>query len=229
MPEIKLQHILTLTQLLVLGARHNFVETSTTHLGKAIGRSQQAVSKHLMHLENLGYIERVRRGQKFRIKVTEPGYVEMERLFLRLRSAMESAPPDTIEFEGKVVSGLGEGAYYMSLIGYRKQFKEKLGYEPFPGTLNVKLTDRVFMDARHEIGKYPAVFINGFSDNKRTYGWAKCYPASINNGDIVEAAMLVLERTHHDDSMMEIIARFSIKDTIGVRNGDKIKVKVFIR
>ena len=60
MPEIKLQHILTLTQLLVLGARHNFVETSTTHLGKAIGRSQQVVSKHLMHLENLGYIERVK-------------------------------------------------------------------------------------------------------------------------------------------------------------------------
>ena len=55
----------------------------------------------------------------------------MERLFLRLRSAMESAPPDTIEFEGKVVSGLGEGAYYMSLIGYENSSKRNWAMSRF--------------------------------------------------------------------------------------------------
>ena len=228
MSEIKLQHILTMTELLLLGAKYSFVELTTTDLGKNIMKSQQAASKHLQELDAAGYIDRVRRGQKFRVKLTDKGYSAIEQLFSTLKTAIESTPPTTISFEGRVVSGMGEGAYYMSLAGYRKQFYEKLGYEPYPGTLNVKLVDKIFRDARREIGKYPSIFIDGFSDTKRTYGWAKCYPAHINDGPIRNAAVLVLERTHYDESMLEIIAPVSIKDTVGIHNGDKIKIKMLV-
>ncbi|MRN68500.1 MAG: DUF120 domain-containing protein [Nitrosopumilales archaeon] len=228
MSEIKLQHILTMTELLLLGAKYSFVELTTTDLGKNIMKSQQAASKHLQELDAAGYIDRVRRGQKFRVKLTDKGYSAIEKLFSTLKTAMESTPPTTISFEGRVVSGMGEGAYYMSLGGYRKQFYEKLGYEPYPGTLNVKLVDKIFRDSRREIGKYPSIFIDGFSDTKRTYGWAKCYLAHINDGPIRNAAVLVLERTHYDESMLEIIAPVSIKDTVGIHNGDKIKIKMLV-
>ena len=36
MPEIKLQHILTMVQLLTKGARHNFVEVTTADLGSSL-------------------------------------------------------------------------------------------------------------------------------------------------------------------------------------------------
>jgi riboflavin kinase len=225
MPEIKLQHILTLVELLSKGAHHNFVEVTTTELGKNIGRSQQAASKHLLDLENSGYIERAKKGQKFAVKVTDKGYSEIQGLFSSLRAALESAPA-TVDFEGNVVSGMGEGAYYMSLEGYRKQFKEKLGYEPYPGTLNVRLTDQIFMNARRELGKHQSIFIDGFSDGTRTYGWVKCYPAVINDGAVDNAAVLVLERTHYDDSMLEVIAPAPIKQAAGIKNGDKVKVRV---
>ncbi|HYZ49438.1 MAG TPA: riboflavin kinase, partial [Nitrososphaeraceae archaeon] len=75
MSEIKLQHILTMTELMSLGALHNYVEVTTTDLGKSIKKSQQAASKHLLDLETVGYIERLRRGQKYRIKVTDKGYL----------------------------------------------------------------------------------------------------------------------------------------------------------
>lgn len=228
MSQIKLQHILTMTELLLLGAKYSFVELTTADLGKKIMKSQQAASKHLQELDASGYIDRVRRGQKFRVKLTDKGYSAIEKLFSTLKTAMESTPPTTISFEGRVVSGMGEGAYYMSLAGYRKQFSEKLGYEPYPGTLNVKLVDKIFRDARREIGKYPSIFIDGFSDTKRTYGWAKCYVAHINDGPIRNAAVLVLERTHYDESMLEIIAPVSIKDTVGIHNGDKIKIKMLV-
>ncbi len=217
-----------MTELLLLGAKYSFVELTTTDLGKNIMKSQQAASKHLQELDAAGYIDRVRRGQKFRVKLTDKGYSAIERLFSTLKTAIESTPPTTISFEGRVVSGMGEGAYYMSLAGYRKQFYEKLGYEPYPGTLNVKLVDKIFRDARREIGKYPSIFIDGFSDTKRTYGWAKCYLAHINDGAIRNAAVLVLERTHYDESMLEIIAPVSIKDTAGIHNGDKIKIKMLV-
>ena len=183
MSEIKLQHIVTMTELLLRGAQHNFIEVTTTDLGKDIKRSQQSASRHLLDLETAGFIERLKKGQKFRIKITGRGYSEVESLFSILKAAMESAP-FTIDFEGIVVSGMGEGAYYMSLDGYRKQFKERLGFEPYPGTLNVKLVDQIFMNAKREIDKYNSVFIDGFSDSTRTYGWVKCYIANINNGAI---------------------------------------------
>ena len=225
MPEIKLQHILTLIELLSKGARHNFVEVTTTLLGKDIGRSQQAASKHLLDLETSGYIERLKKGQKYAVKVTDKGYSEIQSLYLSLRAALESAP-ETMDFEGNVISGMGEGAYYMSLEGYRRQFREKLGYEPYPGTLNVRLTDQIYMNGRLELGKHPSIFISGFSDGTRTYGWVKCYRATINDGAIDNAAVLVLERTHYDDSMLEVIAPTSIKQTASIKNGDRIKVQV---
>ena len=225
MPEIKLQHILTLIELLSKGARHNFVEVTTTLLGKGIGRSQQSASKHLLDLETSGYIERLKKGQRFAVKVTDKGYSEIQGLFLSLRTALESAPA-SMDFEGNVISGMGEGAYYMSLEGYRRQFREKLGYEPYPGTLNIRLTDQIYMNGRLELGKHPSVFINGFNDGTRTYGWVKCYRATINDGAIDNAAVLVLERTHYDDSMLEVIAPISIKQAGGIKNGDRIKVQV---
>jgi riboflavin kinase, archaea type len=225
MAEIKLQHILTLIELLSKGARHNFVEVTTTLLGRGIGRSQQAASKHLLDLETSGYIERLKKGQKFAVKVTDKGYSEIQSLYLSLRAAIESTPA-TMDFNGNVISGMGEGAYYMSLEGYKRQFREKLGYEPYSGTLNVRLTDQIDMNSRLELGKYPSIFINGFSDGTRTYGWVKCYRATINDGAIDNAAVLVLERTHYDDSMLEVIAPISIKQTAGIKNGDRIKVQV---
>lgn len=227
MPEIKLQHIFTMTDLLQRGAHYNYIVITTSDLGKNIKRSQQAASRHLLDLENAGYIERLRKGQTFRIKITNRGYSEIESLYSTLKSAIESIP-FSIDFEGTVVSGMGEGAYYMSLEGYRKQFKEKLGFEPYPGTLNVKLIDQIFMNARREIGRYPSVFINGFSDNMRTYGWVKCYKANINKGAVNNAAALVLERTHYDDSMLEIIAPICLKEAIRIQNGDRISIKVQI-
>lgn len=229
MYELKLQHLLTITELLLLGARYSFIELTTINLGRNITKSQQAASKHLQELEAAGYIDRVRKGRRFRVKVTDKGYSAIEGIYSTLKTAVECAPPAALSFEGRVVSGMGEGAYYMSLEGYRRQFLKKLGYEPYPGTLNVKLADKIFMDTRREVGNYPSIFIDGFSDSRRTYGWAKCYPALVNDGLISNAAVLVLERTHYDESMLEIIAPVSIKETAGIENGDKIKVKMLVQ
>jgi riboflavin kinase len=223
--DIKLQYILTIVELLSKGARHNYIEITTTELGRSIGKSQQAASKHLLDLEICGYIERIKKGQKFAVKITEKGYSEIQSLYSSLKAAMESIP-SSIDFEGNVVSGMGEGAYYITLEGYKRQFEEKLGYEPYPGTLNIRLVDQVFMNARRELGKYASIFINGFNDGTRTYGWVKCYRARINDNLVNEAAVLVLERTHYDDSMLEVIAPISIKQATGIKNGDRIKVSV---
>ena len=226
MPELKVQHILTLAELLAKGARHNFVTITTSSLGKSINKSQQAASKHLLELERDGYLERIRSGQRVSVRITTKGHTEMTRISAILKVSLDSSP-SYIEFKGTIVSGMGEGAYYMSMKGYEKQFKSKLGYVPFPGTLNVKLKDKEFIEAKHTLGAHLGIMINGFSDDKRTYGWVKCYPAKINNS--IEAALITLERTHHDDSVIELISRENIKKTTKLSTGSQISIRVPIR
>ncbi|MEM2650445.1 MAG: DUF120 domain-containing protein, partial [Candidatus Nitrosocaldus sp.] len=150
---------------------------------------------------------------------------EVQGLFIRLKAAIEPLPK-VVELAGVAVAGMGEGSYYMSLEGYRRQFLERLGFDPYPGTLNIRL-DKIYIDLKRELAIYPAITIDGFSDGKRTYGWVKCYTARIN--DRIDGAMLVLERTHHDESIMEVIAPVKIMDALGLRYGDRIHVKVFLQ
>ncbi len=223
MPEFKLQHLLTLAELFAKGARHNFMPVTTSSLGKSIHKSQQAASKHLLELETGGYIERLRTGQKVSVRITTKGHTEMSKIFLILKSSVETSPTH-IEFKGTIISGMREGAYYMSMKGYTKQFKSKLGYLPFPGTLNVKLKDKEFIEAKRSLDAYPAIMVNGFSDAKRTYGWVKCYPAKVNN--TIDAAVILLERTHHDDSIIELISKENVKKLTKLSTGSPITIHV---
>ncbi|MGI0037711.1 MAG: DUF120 domain-containing protein, partial [Nitrososphaera sp.] len=58
----------------------------------------------------------------------------------------------------------------------------------------------------------------------RSYGWAKCYNAIIN--DKVNGALLIIERTHHGEAVIEVIAPMKIKDVVRIRDGDKVNIKV---
>jgi len=226
MPELKLQHILTLAELFSKGARYNFVPITTSSLGRSIKKSQQAASKHLLELESDGYIERLRTGPRVSVRITTKGHAEMLKIFSVLKSSLDVSS-SYLEFRGTIISGMGEGAYYMSMKGYARQFKSKLGYVPFPGTLNVKLKDREFIEAKRSLDAYPAIMISGFSDGKRTYGWVKCYPARVNNS--VDAALILLERTHHDDSVIELISKENIKKATKLSTGSQITIRVNIK
>lgn len=225
MKDPKIKNILILSQLLLYGARNNFVEITTTDLAKKINRSQQLASKELLDLELIGLIERNKHSKKFSIRVTDKGFQEVYDLYLFLKSTIETFKK-TLNFEGEIISGMGEGSYYMSLPGYKQRFKEKLGYEPYPGTLNIKLNSKLYVDRKKEILKLPSILIDGFSDKTRTYGWVKCYPAMLNESKDINGTILILERTHYDDTIIEVIAPFSIKDKFNLDNGDLIKFKV---
>lgn len=223
MSELKIQHILTLSQLLSKGAKHNFVSITTSILGKSIHKSQQAASKHLVELENSGFIERIMNGRKVSVKITQKGYSEMEKLSSILHSSFQSSP-SYIELKGILVSGMGEGKYYMSLKGYTKQFKTKIGYVPFPGTLNVQLLKKEYIMSVTQFDNLDGIMINGYSDEKRTYGWVKCFDARLNNS--IKCHLIILERTHHDNSTIELISKRNIRKYKKLKDGSKLSIRI---
>jgi len=223
MTDLKVQHILTLTQLIAQGARHNFVPITTSYLGKSINKSQQSASQHLRELEEDGFIERIMNGRKFSVKITSKGYSEMVKLSSILKSSLNSFP-SFVELKGTLVSGMGEGAYYMSLKGYTKQFKSKINYIPFPGTLNVKLHEKEYIEAAQQFRTQNGIIIKGFCDSKRTYGWVKCFKCKLNNS--IDCELIILERTHHDDSIIELISKTNIRKTAKLRDSSKLTIRI---
>ena len=223
MTELKIQHILTLSYLLSKGAKYNYVSITTSSLGKNIKKSQQAASKHLLELEQNQFIERIINGRNISVKITPKGFSEMVKLSSILQKSLDSSPSH-VELKGTLVSGMGEGAYYMGLKGYTKQFESKIGYVPYPGTLNVKLDQKIHQEAIKQFETFDGVKIKSFSDGKRTYGWVKCFNAKLNNSTNCE--LIILERTHHDDSIIELISKTCLRKIAKLKDDSKVSIKI---
>ena len=78
---------------------------------------------------------------------------------------------------GIVVKGLGEGAFFMSMGHYKKEIKEKLGFEDYLGTLNLKVKER----QAKLLKNFTSIKIDGYIKNNEIFGGVNCYKAKIKN------------------------------------------------
>ena len=219
------QHLYMLLKLAEMGAYRRIAKISTEYLAKKLGISQQTASRYLIELERKGWIQRNITPDGSLIKIEEQGVRELQKLYSNLKFLIEKAYPPSVTLEGTVFTGLGEGAYYISKENYRKQLVEKLGFEPYPGTLNLKLTSDYDIKTRMELDAYPAVEIQGFQNSDRSFGLVKCYPAII--GTKVKGALVTALRSHYDVSVLEIIAPVCLRKQLCLKDGNKVKVEVY--
>jgi riboflavin kinase len=219
------QHLYMLLKLAELGAYKRVAKVSTEYLAKKLGISQQTASRYLIELERKGWIQRDITPDGSLIKIEEQGTRELQKLYSSLKFLIEKTYPPSVTLEGTVFTGLGEGAYYISKEHYRKQIAEKLGFEPYPGTLNLKLSADYDIKTRMELDAYPAVEITGFQNTDRTFGLVKCYPAMV--GGTVKGALITALRSHYDTSVLEIIAPVCLRKQLNLKDGNKVKVEVY--
>lgn len=218
------RHVFTLIKLAEMGAHRRTAKISTEYLAGKMSTSQQTASRYLIELEQKGWIQRTITPEGCLIRITEAGTKELQRLYSKMRLLMEAQYPPSITLEGTVFTGLGEGAYYTSNEGYRRQFIEKLGFDPYPGTLNLKLTTDYDIKTRSELEAYPSIEIEGFKREERSFGPVKCYPAILQN--TVKAAIITALRSHYDASVIEVIASVNLRKTLKLKDGYKAKVEV---
>ena len=218
------RQIFTLMKLAEMGAHKRLAKISTEYLAEKLNASQQTASRYLIELDSIGWIKKTVTPDGCLIKITDAGFKELQKLYSNLRFLIEAAYPPSITLEGTVFTGLGEGAYYIALEFYRKQFMERLGFEPYPGTLNLKITTDYDIKARSELESYPAIEVEGFKGENRTFGHVKCYPVIIENK--VKGALISALRSHYDASVIEIIAPVFLRKYLKLKDGHKVKVEV---
>ncbi len=218
-PRPKGEALAVLRLLAQLGADHTAVVVTSREVGQRIGVSQQAADRYLLALERRGLLTRALAQRRQRLLLT-PAALELLRTeYHAYRRIFEG--PARLTFEGKVASGLGEGRYYLSQPGYVVQFTERLGYSPYPGTLNVRVTAEALRKV-DLVTHWTGMRIDGFQASGRTFGGATCFVARMNG----HACHLIHpDRTHYKD-VVEFVASDCLREALGVRDGDTVKVEL---
>jgi len=201
--------------LLRNGAHRTPVSLTTTDIGDALGMSQQNVSRRLMLLEREGKAERKRGG----VLLTEKGVGEIRELLAMLQNSFDSK----LQMAGIIADGLGEGEFYLSRPGYSRQIREKLGFNPFPGTLNIRL-DQKGVELRRRMLQLEPIIIDGFRENGRTFGDLFSYKAAV---DGVDCAIVVPSRTHHSQQIIEVIAPVNLRKRLRKKSGDGVAIRIW--
>lgn len=125
---------------------------------------------------------------------------------------------------GIVSSGRSEGQYFVNLEEYKQQFREKLGFEPYLGTLNLRIIDRKSIKSKNNLSRIPSVVIQGFTRDGKTYGAVKCFKALINKTE--RCVVLIIERTHYED-VIEVLAPVKLREKLDLKDGDLVELEVF--
>ncbi len=196
-----------------------FVSSQT--IGEMLAISQQTASRRLKGLESRGFITRTIAADGQHVTVTRQGEEALRKEHQEFCRIFSEGNKGYI-LSGALVSGIGEGKYYMSLEPYKQQFLTHLGFEPYPGTLNIRLPASG-LPVRKKIDSLGWIRIKGFSTDGRTFGDAKCLPCRI--GD-VPCGIVVPGRTHYPEDIIEVIAPVALRRKLGVEDTDTVTVEV---
>ena len=220
---LKANLLITLCKLAELSISKGELIYTTGQLAFDLKISQQTASRHLIELERKSLIRRVKVGKRETIRINPNGFDLLKELYFRLKDVFEK-PIDYIFLEGELFSGLGEGSYYIGQEGYRKQLKKKLGFDPYPGTLNLRVKSG-YENEKNILNSLPLISIEGFTTEKRSFGPAKCAKAIINDDQV---SIILAMRSHYGSDVIEIVSKENLRKKLKLKDGDTIKIKIII-
>ncbi len=210
-----------LKRIALRGGLTDSVFLNSQSLGTELGISPQTASRRLKSLEQQNLVQRTIIADGQQITLSEDGesvlrqeYCDYYRLF--------GGKEKNIQFPGIVESGLGEGAYYMSLPRYTQQFEKILGFSPYPGTLNLRLSP-VAVQRRKRLTIADWFLVEGFVSEGRTFGQVRCLPCMIGT---IPCGIVVPGRSHYPDALVEVIAPVGLRRELDLKDGDEVVIEV---
>jgi riboflavin kinase len=152
-----------------------------------------------------------------------------------------------MELRGIVSSGLGRAHVFMAQPHYQDQFKEILGAQAWPGTLNVRVDQDLLshyialrqkagidtLDAPDEartaastvdVEQHALIRIRGFLRDGVSFGGASAFHGVVHvNGSSVPCAVLIPDLTRHVD-VIEVISTVFLRENFDLHDGDRITI-----
>ncbi|MFC2060644.1 DUF120 domain-containing protein [Chloroflexota bacterium] len=134
---------------------------------------------------------------------------------------MKPSSYGSIALKGRVVEGLNESSLFTHIPWVREQFVIKLGIDPYPGTLNLDITDTQDVENLKRIKERQGIEIvpaeSGFCA-------AQCFHVLICGK--IKGAIIIPQVADYPESKLEIIAPERVRDTLSLNIGDPVLVEV---
>jgi riboflavin kinase len=130
--------------------------------------------------------------------------------------------PKKLRLTGTVTSGNGEGAKFVKRSWVKNQITEKLGFNPYLGTLNIKLHEDSIKTKRTMLKAKPIEIIPAAS-----FCRGKCYRAFLKS--YVKCAVVIPEVQNYPEDVLEIVAPVNLRKKFGLKDGDEIEVEILVK
>lgn len=134
---------------------------------------------------------------------------------------MKPSASGKVAIKGTLVEGLKESGLFMGIPWVKEQFLEKLGIDPYPGTLNLEINDPQDLDTLKEVKTRTGIEIlpmeQGFCS-------ATCFHVLINGR--VKGAIVIPLVDDYPESKLEIIAEERLKDRLSLQVGDIVVIEI---
>jgi CTP-dependent riboflavin kinase len=128
---------------------------------------------------------------------------------------------DQLKITGKIVGGAKQGAFFTQLDWVREQCLKKLGFEPWPGTLNLEIpVNHVAVIEELKVTKGLELV-----SPDSNYCSGHVFPVSIEG--LPAAIVIPAEDVRvHAKNIIEIISPEMLKESLGVKDGDKVTITI---
>jgi riboflavin kinase, archaea type len=123
-----------------------------------------------------------------------------------------------ITLKGTVFSGKGEGKKFVALPWVQRQISEKLGFSPFLGTLNLRLSAQNIAK-RTQMEKSEGITIAP----EKGFFSGKLYPAHIG---AIACAVIVPIVPNYPADILEVVAESCLREKLKLEDGDCVSVLV---
>lgn len=126
-----------------------------------------------------------------------------------------------MQITGVIEAGKGQGAFFVGLDWVVEQFEREMGFKPFPGTLNVRISPRDVSELERFLSDMDFEIV---PDDPR-FCSARLKRLSING--LPAALVLPSENVRiHGKQVLEIMASCHIKQTLHLDDGDRVTLVV---
>jgi len=122
---------------------------------------------------------------------------------------------------GTIVSGTGEASGFVAIEWFRQAVRTAVGFDPYPGTLNVKLAEPGVVARWRAIRSRAAVRID--PPGADACG-GRLVPALIE-GD-VPVAIVVPDVTRYGDDVLEVVAPVHLRTSLRRGDGDRVTITI---
>jgi CTP-dependent riboflavin kinase len=122
---------------------------------------------------------------------------------------------------GKIVSGVKQGAFFTQLDWVQEQCLEKLGFEPYPGTLNLEIAEEKLSIIEALLQR------NGIDLIPPNSNFCLGQAVAVSVGGKPAAIVLPAEEVRiHAKNIIEIISYLKLKDALNVDDGDYVTLRL---